>query len=114
MARLEHLYARRRKLLPALSVRGDRYAVIEGKTPEISVPLARGLLASVNTSTVVARRESCHPGHPRLYVIPRGAAAKLCRRDFYDAGDHQWMPALVPRHWGGASRVLDYFRAAKH
>jgi hypothetical protein len=37
-------------LNPALSVRGERYAVVEGKTPEITVAHARKLLASIDPS----------------------------------------------------------------
>src|SRR5918911_9888 len=37
-------------LNPALSVRGDRYEAVEGKTPEITVAGARKLLTSVDTS----------------------------------------------------------------
>src|SRR5437667_11159181 len=44
-------------LNPALSVRGERYQVVEGKTPEITVKDARTLLASTNTSTVVGLRD---------------------------------------------------------
>lgn len=36
-------------LNPALSVRGERYQVVEGKTPEITVEGARKLLASIVT-----------------------------------------------------------------
>jgi site-specific recombinase XerD len=44
-------------LNPALSVRGERYEVIEGKTPEITVQHARKLLGSTDTSTVVGLRD---------------------------------------------------------
>ena len=37
-------------LNPAASVRGERYQVMEGKTPEISADQARKLLASIRTS----------------------------------------------------------------
>jgi site-specific recombinase XerD len=40
-------------LNPALSVRGERYEVVEGKTPEITVKGARALLASINLKTAV-------------------------------------------------------------
>ena len=38
-------------LNPALSVRGERYQVMEGKTPEITVQGARTLLASMKPTT---------------------------------------------------------------
>lgn len=44
-------------LNPALSVRTERYAVVEGKTPEIGVENARKLLRSIDTSNVVGLRD---------------------------------------------------------
>lgn len=44
-------------LNPALSVRSERYQVIEGKTPEISIEHARRLLRSIDTSHVVGLRD---------------------------------------------------------
>ena len=40
-------------------MRGERYGAVEGKTPEISVPQARRLLASITAPTPVARRRGC-------------------------------------------------------
>ena len=40
-----------------LSVRAERYQVLEGKTPEITVKQARKLLASIDLSTVVGLRD---------------------------------------------------------
>ena len=44
-------------LNPALSVRGERYQVVEGKTPEITIKQARKLLTSIDTKTVVGLRD---------------------------------------------------------
>jgi site-specific recombinase XerD len=44
-------------LNPALSVREERYEVIEGKTPEISVPQARTLFKSLDLSDAVRLRD---------------------------------------------------------
>jgi integrase/recombinase XerD len=44
-------------LNPALSVRGERYEVVEGKTPEITVEGARKLLASIGTADPVELRD---------------------------------------------------------
>ena len=44
---LRHVVA----LNPALSVRGERYEVVEGKTPAISPEQARTLLASIDTTS---------------------------------------------------------------
>jgi site-specific recombinase XerD len=41
-------------LNPASSVRGERYKVIEGKTPEIAAEQARALLAAIRTSKTIA------------------------------------------------------------
>lgn len=75
---------------PALSVRGERYEVVEGKTPEITVAHARRLLASINTSNVMGLRDRAILAI-LIYTASRaGAAAALRREDFYHAGD-QWM-----------------------
>jgi integrase/recombinase XerD len=74
-------------LNPALSVRGERYAVIEGKTPEISVQHARRLLASIDTSGVIGLRDRAILAILAYTSARAGAAAKLRRGDFYDAGD---------------------------
>ena len=65
-------------LNPALSVRGERYGAVEGKTPKISVPQARRLLASITAPTPVARRDRA----VLAYTASRaGAVAKLRRGD---------------------------------
>jgi integrase/recombinase XerD len=74
-------------LNPALSVRGERYQVVEGKTPEIRVEGARDLLSSIGTSTLARA----------------GAVAGLRRGNFYDAGD-QWMLHFEEK--GGKSREI--------
>jgi site-specific recombinase XerD len=70
-------------LNPALSVRGDRHEVIEGKTPEISIEHARRLLKSIDTSHVVGLRDRAVIAI-LIYTAARvGAVAKLCRADVY-------------------------------
>jgi integrase/recombinase XerD len=44
-------------LNPALSVHGERYEVVEGKTPEITVAGARTLLTSIDASHLVGLRD---------------------------------------------------------
>lgn len=74
-------------LNPALSVRSERYQVVEGKTPEISVEHARRLLKSIDVSHIVGQRDLAVVGI-LIYTAARvGAVAKLRRRDFYEVGD---------------------------
>lgn len=74
-------------LNPALSVRGERYQVIEGGTPEISVVDARRLLQSLNTQHVVGLRDRAIIGI-LIYTAARvGAVAKLRRGDYYQVSD---------------------------
>ena len=90
-------------LNPALSVRAERYSVIEGRTPEISVAHARTLLASIGGSGVVARRDRALLA-VLVYTASRaGAAAALRRAHFYQASG-QYM--LHFREKGGKSREI--------
>jgi integrase/recombinase XerD len=88
---------------PARSVRGERYAAIEGKTPEISVEQARTLLASMTTAHVVGLRDRAVLA-VLIYTSARaGAVAGLACGDFYNAGN-QWM--LHFNEKGGKSREI--------
>jgi integrase/recombinase XerD len=90
-------------LNPALSVRGERYSVMEGKTPEIPKLDARKLLDSMNTSHVIGLRDRAILA-VLVYTSSRaGAAAKLRRGDFYHAGG-QWMLHFDEK--GGKSREI--------
>ncbi|HTU44868.1 MAG TPA: tyrosine-type recombinase/integrase [Bryobacteraceae bacterium] len=90
-------------LNPALSVRGERYSVLEGKTPEIPIPDARKLLNSVDTSHVVGLRDRAILA-VLVYTGSRaGAVAKLKLGDFYHAGQ-QWMLHFEEK--GGKSREI--------
>jgi site-specific recombinase XerD len=77
-------------LNPALSVRGERYEVVEGKTPEMTVKGARDLLASIKTKNVVGLRDRAIVAMLIYTAARAGAVAKLTRDGFYHAGD-QWM-----------------------
>ena len=90
-------------LNPALSVRGERYQVVEGKTPEIRVEGARTLLASIKTSTVVGLRDRAILAILIYTAARAGAVASLRRGSFYDAGD-QWMLHFEEK--GGKSREI--------
>ena len=74
-------------LNPALSVRTERYAVVEGKTPEITVKQARILLQSIDTSDIIGLRDKSIIAI-LIYTAARvGAVAKLKCKDLYDTGD---------------------------
>jgi site-specific recombinase XerD len=78
-------------LNPAASVRGERYEVIEGKTPEISAKQARLLLRSIDTDNVVGLRDRSIIGI-LIYTAARiGAVAKLRREHYYDDGEQFYL-----------------------
>jgi integrase/recombinase XerD len=90
-------------LNPAASVRAERYQVIEGKTPEITVKQARVLLSSIDTSDIVGLRDKAIIAI-LIYTAARvGAVAKLKRKDLYDAGDQH---CLRFSDKGGKSREI--------
>src|SRR5262249_39001879 len=70
-------------LNPALSVRGPRHKVSEGKTPALSVKQARAFLSSIDTSDVVGLRDRAIIGVMMYTGVRVGAVAKLRRQDFY-------------------------------
>lgn len=78
-------------LNPAASVRGERYQVIEGKTPEIPVRQARLLLRGIDTRNVVGLRDRSIIAI-LIYTAARiGAVAKLRREHFYDDGEQYYL-----------------------
>lgn len=67
---------------PASTVRGERYQVVEGKTPEISGPQARSLLNSINPKRPVEFRDRALIA-TLIYTAARaGAIASLKMKDF--------------------------------
>ena len=88
---------------PALSVRGERYQVVEGKTPEIPVKDARVLLASIGTSDVVRLRDRAIIGILIYTGCRARAIVKLRRGGLHHAGD-QWMLHFDEK--GGKSREI--------
>ncbi len=90
-------------LNPALSVRGERYQVVEGKTPEITVQGARTLLHSIHTDNVVGLRDRAIVALLIYTAARAGAVATLKRGGFYHAGD-QWMLHFDEK--GGKSREI--------
>ena len=90
-------------LNPALSVRGERYQVMEGKTPEITIKQARKLLSSINTDNVVGLRDKAIMSI-LIYTASRvGAVARLKLKDLYDSGDQYCLHFLDK---GGKSREI--------
>ena len=90
-------------LNPAASVRGPRLSVVEGRTPEITVPQARTLLASVGADSAVGLRDRAVIA-ALIYTAARiGAVARLRRRDFYHDGE-QWHLHFTDK--GGKSREI--------
>ena len=67
---------------PASTVRGERYQVVEGKTPEISGPQARTLLNSIKQQRPVELRDRALIS-TLIYTAARaGAVASLKLKDF--------------------------------
>lgn len=78
-------------LNPALSVRGERYQVVEGKTPEMTVAGARQLLGCIGTGNVVELRDRAIVAI-LIYTASRaGAVARLKRGSFYSGGDQRML-----------------------
>jgi site-specific recombinase XerD len=73
-------------LNPAHSVRTERYSVMEGRTPEISVEQAKKLLASIELKSVIDYRDRAVIG-VLIYTAARaGAVAKLRLKNLIDDG----------------------------
>jgi integrase/recombinase XerD len=90
-------------LNPALSVRGERYQVVEGKTPEITVTHARRLLTAINAATLVGLRDRAIIAILIYTAARAGAVSALRRGNFYHAGE-QWMLHFEEK--GGKSREI--------
>jgi integrase/recombinase XerD len=90
-------------LNPAATVRGERYAVVEGKTPEISPDQARHLLAAIDTSTPVGLRDRAVIA-TLIYTAARaGAVASLRQKDLTHDGTQY---ALRFAEKGGKAREI--------
>lgn len=73
-------------LNPALSVRGPKHSMAEGKTTALTVKQAREVLAGIDTSDVVGLRDRAIIAVMVYTAVRAGAVAKLRRRDFYSDG----------------------------
>jgi len=107
-------------LNPAHSVRTERYQVLEGKTPEISIADARSLLRSIDVSHVVGFRDRAIIAILIYQAARVGAVARLRCGDRYASGEQD---CLRFTEKGGKSReipvrhdlkgfLLEYVRAA--
>jgi len=107
-------------LNPAATVCGERYEVVEGKTPEITRDQARALLASIDATTATGLRDRAIIA-ALIYTAARaGAVAKLRLKDFAHDGS-QYVLRYAEK--GGKHReiplrhdlellILDYLKAA--
>jgi site-specific recombinase XerD len=99
-------------LNPAASVKAERYSVVEGKTPEITVEQARTLLRSIRVSYETTDGAQPHPVGLRdraviailIYTAARiGAVASLKRGSLAHDGS-QWSLRFAEK--GGKSREI--------
>ncbi len=105
LRRLFDLFVTRHLMVlnPAACVRGERYEVVEGKTPEITRDQATRLLESLDTSTAIGRRDRAVLGVLVFTAARAGAVAKLRLRHFrYDGS--QWTLRFEEK--GGKSREI--------
>lgn len=90
-------------LNPAFSVRTERYAAIEGRTPEISVGQARQLLGSIDSDSLLGLRDRALIA-VLIYTAARaGAVAKLRLADVVDDGT-QYLLRFAEK--GGKARSI--------
>lgn len=90
-------------LNPALSVKTERFSVIEGKTPEITVAQARTLLKSIPLKNVVGYRDRLIIGVLVFTAARVGAVSKLRMQDIVDEGTQL---SLRFREKGGKQRSI--------
>jgi integrase/recombinase XerD len=90
-------------LNPAASVKGVKEKVMEGKTPEISIDQARALLASVDTATLIGKRDKAILATLAYTACRAGAVAKLRLGDFQADGTQY---VLRFQEKGGKSREI--------
>jgi site-specific recombinase XerD len=90
-------------LNPALSVRGPKHSVIEGRTPALTAEQARNVLSAIDVTNVVGLRDRAIIA-TLIYTAARvGAVAKLRRADYYrDERQH----CLRLEEKGGKSREI--------
>jgi site-specific recombinase XerD len=90
-------------LNPALSVRGEKYSVTEGKTSEISTGEVAKLLKRCDESTVIGLRDKTIIALMAFTAARVNAVSMLCVGDFAYKGN-QWVVILAEK--GGKSREI--------
>lgn len=88
---------------PALSVRTERFSVVEGRTPEITVEQARQLLASIATDSLLGLRDRAVIATLVYTAARAGAVAKLRLADFVHDGT-QYLLRFAEK--GGKARTI--------
>ena len=88
---------------PAATVRAERYAVVEGKTPQLGVKQARTLLESVDVSDVVGLRDRAVLAVLAYTAARVGAVAKLSVKSLVHDGEQYSLRFLEK---GGKSREI--------
>jgi site-specific recombinase XerD len=73
-------------LNPALSVRGERFSVVEGTTPEITPGQTRTLLAAIDAASLVGLRDRAVIGCLAFTAARAGAVAGLTRGSLSNDG----------------------------
>lgn len=106
---------------PATSVRGPKHVVKRGKTPVLTADEARKLLDSIDTSTLIGRRDRALIG-VMVYSFARvSAAVSMTVEDFYAEGKRWWFRLHekggkrheVPAHHNADEYLDAYLRAAR-
>lgn len=90
-------------LNPAASVRGERYRLTEGKTPEISVEQERLLLTSIPVDDVAGQRDRAIVA-VLIYTAARVGAVARLRIDSYTHDGSQWVLNFFEK--GGKARII--------
>jgi integrase/recombinase XerD len=105
LRRLFDLFVTRHLMVlnPAACVRGERYQVVEGKTPEITKQQATQLLQSIDTANPVGLRDRAAIGVMIFTAARAGAIAKLRLKHFTHDGS-QWTLRFDEK--GGKSREI--------
>src|SRR5512142_336475 len=88
---------------PAATVRAERYAVVEGKTPQLGVKQARTLLESIDVSNVVGLRDRAVLAVLAYTAARVGAVAKLTFKSLKHDGTQY---SLRFSEKGGKSREI--------